>query len=165
MWVPLAAVTTSAYATVYLSVEQARQTIFPDSQFAPDPIAFTTDQLNAAARRAGTAAVRPVGAWREHAGGLFVVDRVIGKHDFITYAVGLNADGTVKQVEIMEYRESYGYEVRNSQWRRQFAGKTAADPVTLDQDIRNISGATLSCRHVTEGVKRILALYDIAVRH
>jgi hypothetical protein len=29
----------------------------------------------------------------------------------------------------------------------------------LEEDIQNISGATLSCRHITEGVRRLLALY------
>jgi Na+-translocating ferredoxin:NAD+ oxidoreductase RnfG subunit len=102
--------------------------------------------------------------WREQGGGLFLVDQVIGKHDYITYAVGLTPAGAVKQVEIMEYRESYGYEVRSPQWRSQFAGKTSSAPLRLDDDIRNISGATLSCRHVTEGVRRILAVYDVALR-
>jgi Na+-transporting NADH:ubiquinone oxidoreductase subunit NqrC len=48
--------------------------------------------------------------------------------------------------------------VRDPRWRAQFVGKRAGAPLSLDDDIQNISGATLSCRHVTEGVKRILAL-------
>jgi len=64
----------------------------------------------------------------------------------------------------MDYRESYGFEVRSPAWREQFVGKTAADPVGLDQDIRNISGATLSARHVTDGVKRVLATYAVALK-
>ncbi len=35
----------------------------------------------------------------------------------------------------------------------------------LDADIRNISGATLSCRHVTEGVHRLLMVYEKALAH
>ena len=57
-----------------------------------------------------------------------------------------------------------GYEVRNPEWRKQFVGKTAADPLRLNADIRNISGATLSSRHVTDGVKRVLATYAVALR-
>jgi FMN-binding protein len=44
----------------------------------------------------------------------------------------------------------------------QFVGKTASAPLKLDADIRNISGATLSSRHVTEGVRRLLATYEVA---
>jgi len=32
------------------------------------------------------------------------------------------------------------------------------------EDIKNISRATLSCRHVTETVKRLLATYEIALK-
>jgi Na+-translocating ferredoxin:NAD+ oxidoreductase RnfG subunit len=89
---------------------------------------------------------------------------VIGKHELITYAVGLYADGSVRQVEVMDYREAYGYEVRNPAWRRQFAGKRAGDPLSLDRDIKNITGATLSCRHITEGIRRLLALHQVVLR-
>jgi len=41
---------------------------------------------------------------------------------------------------------------------------TGADPLELNKDIRNISGATLSCRHVTEGVQRLLKVYNAALR-
>jgi hypothetical protein len=97
--------------------------------------------------------------WRAPGGGWMFVDQVIGKHEFITYAVALEPDGTVRQVEIMEYRESYGGEVRNGRWRKQFAGKKAGDALAIDEDIRNISGATLSCTHLTDGVRRLLATY------
>lgn len=89
---------------------------------------------------------------------------MVGKHEFITYAVALNANGSVREIEIMDYRESYGYEVRNPEWRKQFVGKTTADPLLLNEDIRNISGATLSSRHVTDGVKRVLATYAVALK-
>ncbi len=56
----------------------------------------------------------------------------------------------------MEYNESYGYEVRDAAWRQQFVGKSAASSLQLNADIKNISGATLSSKHVTDGVKRVL---------
>jgi uncharacterized protein with FMN-binding domain len=136
--IPLAVISTSAYATSYLSVEQAQRTIFPGASFS------ATGQAN---------------IWRTSNGGYFVVDRVVGKHEFITIAVGINANGTVKQIEIMDYRESYGYEVRDAAWRAQFVGKSANSPLELNADIKNISGATLSSKHITDGVKRILQKY------
>jgi uncharacterized protein with FMN-binding domain len=85
------------------------------------------------------------GTWRTSNGGYF-----------IAVAIGINANGTVKQIEIMEYKESYGYEVRDAAWRAQFVGKSAASPLELNVDIKNISGATLSSKHITDCVKRIL---------
>jgi len=66
-------------------------------------------------------------------------------------------------VEILEYRETYGDQVRNEAWRAQFTGKTHAAPLKLGTDIQNISGATLSSRHITDGVKRLLTTYDLVL--
>ncbi|MGD9842751.1 MAG: FMN-binding protein, partial [Steroidobacteraceae bacterium] len=62
------------------------------------------------------------------------------------------------------YRETYGYQIRETSWRDQFTGKALQDTFKLDQDITNITGATLSCRNVTNGIKRLLALQQVALR-
>jgi hypothetical protein len=152
-----------AYATQYLTVEQAQQAIFPGAAFIPAFVTINDAQRKEIERRTGVnVRARDQRVWRVSSGGFFIVDEVVGKHELITYATGLNADGSVRQIEIMDYRESYGYEIRNEAWRRQFVGRRDSDPLKLDADIQNISGATLSCRHVTEGVRRLLALYDVA---
>jgi hypothetical protein len=154
-----------AYATQYLTLEQAQQAIFPGADFTQAFVTISDAQRAEIERRTGvTVRVREQRVWRVSTGGVFVVDEVIGKHELITYAVGLNSDGVVRQLEIMDYRESYGYEIRNAAWRRQFIGKHDSDPLKLDLDIKNIGGATLSCRHIAEGVRRLLALYDVALR-
>jgi hypothetical protein len=162
---PLAAFASASQATVYLSVEQAQQAIFPNASFTPAHLTFTSEQRRAIESKSGVnVRSRDQKIWQVSGGGWFILDEVVGKHEFITYAVGLNAGGDVRQIEIMEYRESYGHEIRKADWRRQFAGKTVADPLKLDRDIRNISGATLSCRHITDGVKRLLALYEVVLK-
>jgi Na+-translocating ferredoxin:NAD+ oxidoreductase RnfG subunit len=95
--------------------------------------------------------------------GWFIVDEVVGKHEFITYAVAIGTDGKLRGIEVLVYRETHGYQIREPQWRSQFQGKSLADPLKLDKDIRNISGATLSCRNVTDGVKRLLALHQLVL--
>src|SRR5450631_42386 len=148
-WTPFVAVPAAimlvapASATVYLPVEQAQQAIFPGAAFS--------------------SAGQP-GAFRTSSGAYLIVDRVIGKHEYIKFAVGINANGTIKQVEILEYSESYGYEVRGAGWRSQFVGKSAASALQLNVDITNISGATLSSRHLTEGVKRIMMAYQSSLK-
>jgi FMN-binding domain len=154
-----------ARAVVYFSVEQAQQAIFPSSSMATESVTLSAEQRKAIERASGIRVrEEKPRVWRVSGGGWFIVDEVLGKHEFITYAVGLTASGAVKSIEIMEYRETYGHEIRNPNWRRQFIGKTSRDPLKLDQDIKNISGATLSSRHISDGVKRLLAMYDLVLR-
>jgi Na+-translocating ferredoxin:NAD+ oxidoreductase RnfG subunit len=160
-----------AYATQYLSVEQAQQLAFPEAkQFVAANVIYQPAQIAAIEKRSGVRVqTRGEQVWRAEADGrllgYFILDYVIGKHLVIDYAVALTPDGHVRQVEVLEYRESYGGEINNKDWLGQFVGKTDRDPLELNSDIRNISGATLSSRHVTEGVKRVLAFYDVCLRH
>jgi Na+-translocating ferredoxin:NAD+ oxidoreductase RnfG subunit len=160
----------SAFAADYLSAEQAQRLMFPDADaFVAHEIALDAaqlQQLDAQGVRARSARWKVLAAQRAGATlGYVVIDEVIGKFELITYAVGLTLDGTVKQVEVLAYRESHGQEVRLAAWRRQFVGKSAAAPLRVGEDIANISGATLSCTHVTEGVRRIVAVVGAARRN
>lgn len=166
-WVPVAALVAPqcVHATVYLSVEQAQQAIFPGARFTHIPLALTGAQRSQMQERSGVREpFKSDRVWRASTGGFFVIDEVVGKHEMIKYALGIAADGSVRQVEVMEYHETYGFEIRDAAWRRQFEGKTAASPLKLNQDIRNVSGATLSCKHVTDGVKRLLVLHELALK-
>ena len=164
-----AAAPASAFAVDYLSIEQAAQLIFPDAdRFESREVSLDAAQLQGLAAQGvpGRSARWPVRV-AQHAGqtlGYVVSDEVLGKFELISYAVGIGLDGAVRQVEVLSYRESHGGEVRLPAWRRQFVGKTATSPLRVGDDIANISGATLSCSHVTEGVRRIVALVDL-VRH
>ncbi len=172
MWIQLVSVpgiiiasSVSGYATVYLTIEQAQQAIFPQGKFLSMPLTLTDMQCKTIKKRTGVPVrIKKLKIWKVEGGGFFVVDEVLGKHEFITYAIGLNSNGSVQQIEIMDYRETYGYEILDTKWREQFIGKKSSDELKLDHDIKNISGATLSCRHITDGIKRILAIYEIALQ-
>jgi len=155
-----------AQAKIYVSSEQAQQILFPNKVLSKLPIIITDDLQEK--MRAASSIRHPFQGdriWRSSDGGWFVIDEVVGKHEMITYAVALNAKGSVLGIEVLEYVESYGYEVAEAQWRKQFVGKTINDPIKLNQDIQNIGGATLSCKHLTDGVKRITVLYDLALKN
>jgi Na+-translocating ferredoxin:NAD+ oxidoreductase RnfG subunit len=88
----------------------------------------------------------------------------------ISYAVGLQSDASIRQVEILSYRESHGMEIKNANWRKQFVGKSVnsgnnhAEGLSIGDGIANISGATLSCTHVTDGVRRIAAIAQVVLK-
>ena len=162
-------IVTKAFAADYLSAADAEKAMFPDATgFEPVPLTLSADQLKQLAERAGGPA-KP-GAWRawqakqgDKGLGYFVTDAVIGKFELINYAVALNTVGEINGVEILTYRESHGYEVRNKPWRAQFLGKSAKSPLRVGDDINNISGATLSCTHLTDGIRRIAAMAQLAL--
>lgn len=141
-------VASPAYAMQYLSIEEAQKQAFPSAT------QFTEVQAGR--------------VWKAEAGGrvagFFIFDRVVGKHLYIDYAVALTPSGAVHSVEILQYRESYGGEIRSPSWLAQFVGKTSGSALKINGDIRNIAGATLSSTHITEGVKRVLAAYGTRLR-
>ncbi|MBN1446657.1 MAG: FMN-binding protein [Bacteroidetes bacterium] len=91
------------------------------------------------------------------AGAVFV-DNVKGKARPITYLVAFHIDGGILGMEVLRYRESHGGEIRSPMFREQFTGKSAADAIRIGADIRNISGATISCRSVTRGARALATL-------
>jgi hypothetical protein len=158
-----------AQATDYLSAADAQKLMFPDATtFAPQPLVSDSGPLRALSERTGG----PVNTafWKISAAmagdkllGWVVTDSVIGKFELIGYAVALSPAGEIRDVEILSYREAHGGEVRTPAWRRQFVGKTATAPLAIGNDIANISGATLSCTHLTDGVRRIALYVQLAL--
>ena len=171
LWIPVAAacVPAAAHATQYLSVEQAQRQLFPSAErFAPATLHMTAAVRAQIAAESGVADADDPRVWRAVRGndvlGSFIVDEVIGKHELITYAVAIDPQGIVRGVEILDYRETRGGEVRDPRWRAQFAGKGPGDALRLGEDIQNLSGATLSSRHITDGVRRLVVLHRLALR-
>ncbi len=92
--------------------------------------------------------------------GYALVQNTIGKHKPMTYMVGIDNTGHVSDVELLIFRESRGSEIRQKRFNAQYEGKTVADPVRINKDIINISGATMSVRSMSAGIKRVLVLVD-----
>ena len=90
--------------------------------------------------------------------GYAIIDHEIGKSFPITFMVVLNVDGSVRDVEIMVYREPRGWEVRYPSFMDQFTGKNADTDYRI---INSITGATLSVRAMVKGVSRATAAYKV----
>jgi hypothetical protein len=88
--------------------------------------------------------------------GFALVRDVKGKDLPITFLVAVDPSGVVRDVDILVYREPYGGEVAYENWRRQFRGAGADNPLRVGREIRGISGATISVHAVTLGVRAAL---------
>src|SRR4029078_10294941 len=108
-----------SYAEQYLTVSAAQKLCFQEcDQFVPAHVKFTPAQIKAIEGNSGQKQLlRGQEICRAMQNrklrGFFIVDYVIGKHLVIDYAVALSPEGTVKQIEILNYRESYGGENTN----------------------------------------------------
>jgi Na+-translocating ferredoxin:NAD+ oxidoreductase RnfG subunit len=157
--------TSTVHARSFLTAEQAREHIWPGQVFTHDPVALSNEQRDMIRRQSGTRVRQStIDAWRSQDGHWFVLDQVIGKHEFIDVAVGIDRDGALQGIEILTYRESYGDQVRHPKWLAQFRGRRGGERLRLDDPIRNISGATLSCRHITDAANRWLATWQVVLR-
>ena len=67
-------------------------------------------------------------------------------------------EGAISDVELLVFREARGSEVGRKRFNAQYEGKTVSDPIRINKDIINISGATMSVRSISAGVKRVLVL-------
>jgi len=160
-------VSAPAYAVQYLTIAQAQKIIFPGaSNFESNNLSFSDEENKFAQQRSQLRSVRRfLKCWVVRSPqqnlGYFIVDEVIGKHEEIDYALGVSADGKIVGVEILEYRETHGSQIKEPGWRAQFVGKSINDTLKIGRDIQNISGATLSSLHLTEGIRGILALLEV----
>ncbi len=92
--------------------------------------------------------------------GYAMVHNTIGKHKPMTYMVGVDQQGHVSDIELLIFREARGSEVRQKRFNSQYEGKSVLDPIRINKDIINISGATMSVRSMSAGIKRVLVLVD-----
>lgn len=127
----------------------------------PGKLAQSLERVYGADAHVDTVHVDSVTVYRVSRAGALLgfaqVRNVKGKEQPITYLVATDSADALRDVDILVYREAYGGEVAYEPWRKQFRGKTAAAPLQVGKDIKNISGATISSNSVTRGVRQALA--------
>jgi H+/Na+-translocating ferredoxin:NAD+ oxidoreductase subunit G len=154
------------YAEVYLTEEDALKLMFPQSErIRKEVLKLSSEKKLQIEERIGWKFPEEsfevyVGETGTQINGYALVQNTIGKHKPMTYMVGVDSTGHVLNVELLVFREARGSEVRTKRFNVQYEGKTASDPVRLNKDIINISGATMSVRSMTAGIKRVLVLVD-----
>lgn len=150
----------SAEATTYFTVPAVLKSFFAQSKkvthrrvtLSAEAVATVNGKLGTPLAKAEW--VVYVGETDGQVDGYAIVDAEKGMHELIDFAVRFSTTGAVERVEVLEYREPYGDEVRHERFRAQFTGKTAASPIVAGQDIDIVSGASISSRSMAVGIKR-----------
>jgi Na+-translocating ferredoxin:NAD+ oxidoreductase RnfG subunit len=156
-----------AQTTVYLTPAEALKVLFADSkEVVSEKKRLSAAQKKILEKEIGSKIAKDdwtffVARSGRKIDGYAVIDHEIGKSEPITFITAISPKGVIGAVEVLVYRESHGAEVREKAFVRQFSGKDASDPLRVGQDIRNISGATLSARALALGAKRAVALWEV----
>lgn len=145
----------------YLTAEQAMELLYPNGVTFTEDFRLLTDKQMRDIREFSGIELRDrkVRAWRVSNGDWFFIDHVLGKDDTVYYALALSPKGEVKGIEIMECWELYS-KIRLPEWRAQFIGRKDGE-LRVKGDIESITGVTLSSKHITEGLIRMLATHTL----
>lgn len=149
---------------VYLTKKEALEIAFPGADAIDKERKWLTDEQKTAIAKLSLLEISEnrfnfyVGKKDGKPMGYMLIDHIVGKSFPITFMTVLNVDGTVRDVEILVYREPRGWEVRFPSFMSQFFGMNAGSDF---RDINSITGATLSVRAITKGVKKAVSAYKV----
>jgi len=154
------------HAEVFMTEEDAVKIMLPKSeQIRKDVIRLSQEKKDVIEQRIGWKFPEEsfelyIGETGDTIDGYAMVNNTIGKHKHMTYMVGVDNRGACTDVELLVFREAKGSEVRRKRFNAQYEGKTVSDPIRINKDIINITGATMSVRSISAGVKRVLVRVD-----
>lgn len=154
-----------AAGKVLMSADEALALAYPGCEVERDTVYLTAEERRVAERRADvpvpSAIVRPYRVRCDGEPGgtaYFDVHRVRTLEE--TLMVALGADGAVKRIEVLSFREPMEYLPREI-WYEQFLGRELDEELRVKAEIHNVTGATLTARATTEAVRRVLALHGV----
>jgi hypothetical protein len=155
-------------AQVYLTKDEALKVYFPNASSIERKNLFLTDQqveriqAQAKARVDSKIVTYYVARGTKGIEGHAFFETRIVRTMPETFMVVINPEASVHAVELLAFYEPEDY-LPPKRWLRLFEGKTLQSDLWLKRGVQNIVGATLSAQGITEGVRRVLATFEIAV--
>ena len=140
--------------------ETAQSKLYPGQKLTPADFKLTPEQFSRLKSEYKVPAMRPAfKAWRTEDGNWLFLDQVFGLNDVVTYLVAIDQAGKVLGIEILTCAEGFCDNILTAEWRAQLA-KQVYGKWPIREAAPIISGATYSCIHIIEGVKKILAIHQ-----
>lgn len=158
----------AARAAVFLAKDEALALAFPGSDRIEERVVILTDAQKAEVEKRARSPLDSQ-LWTIHVGwkdgtvqGYAVIDSHIVRTLPETFMVVIDPAGRLERVEVLAFHEPSEYQPP-PRWIAQFQGRVLDDDLRLGAGIQGITGATLSARAMTMGVRRALALVAVAV--
>ena len=150
----------------YLTEEQALALVFPEcDEILTDEFVMTPEEKSSLekllSRRLYEDGFRTyIGKRDGSIQGYAIITEEIGKFHPFTFVVGVGTDGKISNVAVLVYRESRGGEIAKKRFLYQFMEKSINNPIRINKDIINITGATMSVQYMCAGVRKVLAVIN-----
>lgn len=158
----------SLHGQVYLTKEAALKLYFPDAVSVERKTVFLTDQqvekIQSRARAKVDSRVLTYYVGRSMVGplGYAFFETQIVRTMPETFLIVVNPDSSVRAVEILAFFEPEDY-LPPKRWLNLFVNKSLRDDLWLKRGVQNVIGATISAQSITDGVRKILATFELAV--
>lgn len=158
-----------AYAMVLATVEEALKTLLPNAQETKEEVkVLTEEQKKAIGKKADIQFDLEldkefhvfIGNTNGQIVGYAIKDTVKGKWGPIHYMLSLDTDGKIVDAMVLEYKERRGRPVAERRFLDQFVGKTIDDQIKLKRDIKAVAGATISSRGMSDGIRKLVYVFN-----
>jgi hypothetical protein len=157
-----------AFSNVLITVDEALKLAFPASTVKRQTIYLSKEQIAQARKLAGvdipSALVYPYVAMKDgEIMGIAYFDAHVVRTLPETIMMTVNLEDRIQRIEVLDFNEPRDY-VPKAAWYQQFVGQRLDDDLALKRNIRSIAGATLTARHTTDAVRRMMALHHVIKR-
>lgn len=158
------------YAEVLATVDGALRVFMPSADSFEEEIRELSNEQAAMIEKKAGIKLNPVhglkfyfyiGKAKGQVVGYAGADSVLGKWGLINYMLSISPRGDILDVMIIEYHEQRGAPVAGRRFLKQFFGKTIKDDIKLMKDIRGISGASISSRGMTDGLRKMIHVFNL----
>lgn len=155
-------------AQVYLTKEEALKQYFPAPSSVERKTLFLTDQqveqiqARAKAKVESKIVTYYVGKKSGTVQGYAFFETHVVRTMPETFIIIMNPEGSVRAVEILAFYEPEDY-LPPKRWLKLFQEKTSQSDLWLKRGVQNIVGATLSAQGITDGVRKVVTMFELTV--
>jgi electron transport complex protein RnfG len=157
-----------AGAKVYISQPQAIQMAFPRTAVERKTAFLTPDQVRQIESLAQTKPDSSIVTYyvaRSSTGveGIAFFDRRLVRTLPVVYMAVVKPSGAIDRVEILSFDEPEDY-LPPAPWLKLYRDRVLNNNLTLGRGIPHITGASLTSQAMNDGIRLILATYQVAVK-
>jgi hypothetical protein len=158
-----------SFSKVYMTRDKALSVTFPGADRIEKKAVFLTEEQ---VKKIETLAKSELesklytfyaGKRGEETLGYAVIDTHVLRTKTETLMIVINPDGTLRQVEILAFFEPDDY-MPTANWLNLFQGGPLNGSLWIGRDIPNITGATITSNSLVKSVRRIMAVFEVALK-